>query len=432
MATPRSAERPTAETGFAEPQPAADPAAARLVSLDAYRGFIMLAMASSGLAIPRVVHEMKLTEGFWYHVAGQLEHVPWTGCAAWDLIQPAFMFMVGMAIPYSYARRAARGDSLWSMLGHAAGRALILVALGVFLASTSAKATNFLFTNVLAQIGLGYVFVVLLQGRGVWVQGLSALAILAGYWWLFYRHAVPEIGPSFDRAAWGIPPDWNHLLGGIQAHWNVNVNFAAWFDQRFLNLFPREKAWDFSARAAGYQTLNFVPAIATMIFGLMAGELLRSPRSAKAKLATLVVAGAVLLAAGLALGFTVCPIVKRIWTPAWALFSGGWVLGMLAAFYAVVDVAGYRRWTFPLVVVGMNSIVMYLMAQLMKPWTWSMLKIHIGPLVESAPSQAVLRAAFGLQGFPKELLPIVQAVSVLLVLWLVCVWLHRRKLFVRI
>jgi predicted acyltransferase len=401
----------------------------RLVSLDAYRGFIMLVLASAGLGIPRVAERFE--SGFWPAAASQLQHSAWVGCTPWDLIQPAFMFMVGVAIPYSYAKRQQQGHSFGLLLRHALTRGLVLVLLGVFLASAGARRTDFVFTNVLAQIGLGYVFVVLLRGRGVWLQAAAVLAILAGYWYLFYQYPSPQPGPDFDYAAYGLPPDWP-LLSGVPGHWNKHANFAARFDLWFLNLFPREKPYALKPGDGGYPTLNFIPSMATMILGLMAGELLRSARSAKTKLVLLVLTGVVLMVGALIAGGTVCPIVKRIWTPSWALLSGAYVVWMLAAFYALVDLAGYRRWAFPLAVVGMNSIVIYLMGQLMKGWTWSMLKIHLGPLLTWGPIDRAIRAIFGPAGFNPIYVPIVQSASVLLVFWLICWWLYRQKIFVRI
>jgi len=203
-------------------------------------------------------------------------------------------------------------------------------------------------------------------------------------------------------------------------------------DQWFLNLFPRPEPYRFTPSGGGYQTLNFLPAIATMLLGLMAGELLRSERTPRQKLVTLLVAGSILLSAGMIAGWTVCPVVKRIWTPAWTLFSGGWAVWLLAAFYAVIDVAGWRRWAWPLVVVGMNSILFYLMAQLMHGWTWGMIKIHFGPLMKWGPVDRGLDWLFGPQGFNPVYLPIVESLAVLLAFWLICWWLYQKRLFVRI
>src|SRR5262249_53344071 len=141
-------------------------------------------------------------------------------------------------------------------------------------------------------------------------------------------------------------------LDGFLLHWEKNTNAAAAFDRWFLNLFPRPDGQPFPYNAEGYATLNFVPSVATMIFGVLAGGLLRSGVSPRAKVQTLAVAGALGLVLGSALDTTVCPVVKRIWTPSWAVYSAGWACWILAAFYGLIDVAGWRRWAFPLVVVG--------------------------------------------------------------------------------
>jgi heparan-alpha-glucosaminide N-acetyltransferase len=402
------------EVTAAAPKPEVKPA--RLVSLDAYRGFIMLAMASGGLAIPTVVKtlaEKGQDSPLWRFLAFHTDHVPWIGCSFWDLIQPSFMFMVGVAIPFSYASRRARGDSKGKILFHAIWRALLLVLLAVFLSSSmrgTAPTTNWLFTNVLAQIGLGYVFVFLLHGQGLRVQLGAVAALFVGYTLLFGLYRLPPA--DFDYASVRSLPEQLGTTGWF-AHWNKNTNAAAAFDVWFLNLFPRPKPFEFEP--GGYQTLNFVPSMITMILGLMAGEMLRGPRSRRSKLGILIAAGLGCLALGYLAGMFVCPIVKRIWTPSWAVYSAGWTFLLLAAFYLLIDVAGWRRWAFVFVVVGMNSIAMYCMAQLMKGWVRVRLKMHLNP--------AWFEGTYG---------PIISAAAVLLVLWLVCLWMYRRKLFLRI
>jgi predicted acyltransferase len=152
-----------------------------------------------------------------------------------------------------------------------------------------------------------------------------------------------------------------------------------------------------------------------MILGLIAGEYLRSPRSQGSKFAWLTAAACVCLAVGWLLGQTVCPIVKRIWTPSWVIFSAGWTFAMLAGFYGIIDVLGIKRWSFPLVVVGMNSIAMYCMSQQLKPWVRRNLNIHLGR-----------------SWFIGDYAPVVESVAVLLVLWLICLWLYRQRIFLRI
>jgi len=384
---------------------------ARLMSLDAYRGFIMLAMASSlGGALVQVARNTGHSADPWMKfLIYQFDHAAWTGCAFWDLIQPSFMFMVGVALPYSYASRKARGDSEARIFCHTLVRSLVLIGLGIFLVSNGRKETDFTFVNVLTQIGLGYPFVYLLVNRGRKVQLAMLASILVGYWLAFALYPLPPA--DFD---------WNALkvteaerFDGFFVHWNKNENFAAWFDRWFLNKFPRHERYEFNA--GGYQTLNFVPSMATMLLGLMAGELLRGPRGAGEKLGLLFLAGAVCLGLGQAADLTVCPSIKRIWTPAWALYSSGWTFWMLGGFFAVIDILGYRAWAFPLVVVGMNSIAMYCMAQVMKPWLRQTWQTHLGTNV-----------------FGGDYGPLLQTAAVLFSLWLICYWLYRQRIFIRI
>jgi predicted acyltransferase len=213
-------------------------------------------------------------------------------------------------------------------------------------------------------------------------------------------------------------------MEGVAARWELNTNPAAAFDRWFLNLFPRREPFEF--RAGGGTTLNFIPSVATMLLGVMAANWLRSDRDQSQKLRGLVAAGALLLAAGVALDpsilpgidsnrWTICPIVKRIWTPSYVLYSGGWVMLGLAALYWIVDVRQARRWTFPLVVVGMNSLVMYLLAALASGWTRRSLHTHLGP--------TPFEWTYG---------PIIEALCVLLIFWLICLWLYRQRVFVKI
>src|SRR5262249_42060975 len=121
--------------------------------------------------------------------------------------------------------------------------------------------------------------------------------------------------------------------------------------------------------SSGYPTLNFIPSLATMIFGLMAGEFLRGALPKWKKFLILAGLGVAALAVGKGLDLAgICPIVKVIWTPSWAIFSTGWTLLLLAAFFGVIDVVGLRRWSFPLVVVGMNSILVYVMESMLSGW----------------------------------------------------------------
>jgi predicted acyltransferase len=257
--------------------------------------------------------------------------------------------------------------------------------------------------------------------RSFRTQAITFFAILIGYWLWFYSYPLP--GSSFDYASVGVPQGWRHSEG-IAAHWDLNTNPAAAFDRWFLNLFPRSEPFRF--REGGGTTLNFVPSIATMLLGVMAGCWLRGSGSALQKTRGLVIAGLLLLTAGIALDpaillgvdsmrWTVCPVIKRLWTPSYVLYSGGWVLLVAALLYWIVDIRGMRRWTFPFVVVGMNSILMYLFAALAAGWVRHALYMTVG--------QSAFESTYG---------PIFESLIVLAIGWLVCLTLYQRRIFLKL
>jgi predicted acyltransferase len=401
------------------------PPPGRLVSLDAYRGFVMLFMASSFGSAAKTLGAGSMEVTVWDQIHEAMDHVAWVGCSPWDLIQAAFLFIVGAAMPYAYANRRAKGESWWHQFRHAAWRSAILVVLGIFLASNGSPRTNFVFTNVLSQIGLGYIFVFLLLGRRMRWQMLAIVLILVADWAVFALY--PVAFPKDLIVSNAFPIDWRYQSGFFE-HWEKHANVAADFDQWFLNFFPREQT--FVRNDGGYTTLNFIPSIATMLIGVVAAEWLRTERPARRKIVVLFLAGSFCLIAGHSLGMTICPVVKRLWTPSWVLYSGSWTLWLLAFFYGVIDVAGWKRWAFPLVVVGMNSLAMYMMAQLTRDWTRATLATHLSTVAEWSHywlSPNVPSDPFG--GF---LGPIVSSAAVLGAWWLVCYWLYRRRIFVRI
>lgn len=391
-----------------------DRSVSRMASIDAYRGFVMFLMMAEVLRCCAVARALP-GSAIWKFLCQHQSHVAWTGCTLHDLIQPSFSFLVGVALPFSLAARAARGQSALRMTGHAAVRALVLVLLGVFLRSTHAEQTNWTFEDTLSQIGLGYLFLFLIGRRPVRDQWIALAVILAGYWVAFALYPLPA--SNFDYAKVGVPADWPYHATGLAAHWNKNSHLAWAFDSWFLNLFPRAKPW--VANVGGYCTLSFIPTLGTMVLGLLAGGVLHSDRTSGAKLRWLTIAGAACLAAGWALGeWGVCPVVKRIWTPSWTLYSGGWCCLLLAAFYLVLDVAGLRRWSFPLLVIGMNSIAAYCMAHLFDGFIDKNLTTHLG------------KGLFGFTGPAYE--PFMHGAATLFVLWLLLLWMYRRKLFLRV
>lgn len=422
----------------------------RNIAVDAYRGFVMLLMMAEVLRLSRVADAFpgnRILGVLAYHQS----HVEWAGCSLHDLIQPSFSFLVGVALPYSLARRLAAGANPGALFVHALWRSLVLIALGIFLRSMDSSRTYFTFEDTLTQIGLGYPFLFLLGllsgGRDMHADASPAFGhrpsaigdrasafggrpwdgrtgdrllwaalavVLAGYWlaWAFY----PVPGPGFDYQAVGVPPDWPHHYSGLAAHWNKNAHLGNAFDQWFLNLFPRETP--FVAHGGGYLTLSFIPTLGTMILGLIAGRWLRAS-APSIPLRRLILAGVIGLAAGSLLHVAgINPVVKRIWTPSWTLFSGGWCFLLLAAFCWIIEVRQYRRWAFPLVVIGLNSIAAYMIAHLFEDFIVSSFRIHLGPSV------------FAWLGSGWE--PLLQGLTVLGIYWLMLLWMYQRKVFLRI
>jgi heparan-alpha-glucosaminide N-acetyltransferase len=389
-------------------------AGSRVGSIDAYRGFVMFLMMAEVLALARVAKALP-DSGVWQWLAYHQTHVAWRGCSLHDLIQPSFSFLVGVALPFSLANRQKRGEPLWFSLAHAAWRAAILIFLGIFLRSVGRPSTNFTFEDTLTQIGLGYLPLFLIGLGPPKLRWAVLMLILVGYWAAFALYPLPA--DDFDYAAAGVTQDWEHNAPGFAAHWNKNTNAAWAFDRWFLNLFHRQQP--FLNNGGGYATLSFIPTLATMVLGLIAGGWLRADTSASRKIAWMALAGII----GLAVGYAadrcgLCPNVKRIWTPSWVLFSGGWCFLLLAAFYLVIDVAGLAAWSYPLRVVGANSIAAYLIAHLFGEFIRNSFRTHLGPDV------------FRTWGEAYE--PFFSGVAVLTVYWLILWWMYRRKIFLRV
>ena len=462
----------------------------------------MLAASGFGIArLARLPENAAAWKVFDYDTFQQLSfhftHPAWesivgdAGVSFWDLIQPAFMFMVGVAMPFSYARRSARGDSGFWRGCHALLRAAILVLLGVFLYSQSHARTNWIFTNVLAQIGLGYFFAYLLLGWRSLVQISALVVILAGYWLFFYMNppTPPTEGDVDAKEAISESIANGEAYEGRFAPWSKNGNAASEFDNWFLPQLrtvsekpekedetdsntevvltakgespdaPEEqpsedatideahvpeaeetepsewkaiaRAWFFSnpepyePNGGGYATLSFIPSIGTTLLGILCGQLLITGQGRWRNLLTLIIVGVVCIGLGVAAHHTICPIVKRIWTPSWVLFSGGYVILMLAAFYFVFDILPLRWLAFPLAVVGMNSIAFYMMGQLLRPWvTNKIVHIHLAGILEYAFGPQIL-ADDGLR-------LITEPTAAFAVFWLVGLWMYRNRYFVRV
>lgn len=363
-----------------EPQPPKmAPAAGRLVSLDAYRGFIMLLLASSGFGLAVLANYPH-----WAWLAHQVDHAPWEGCTFWDLIQPAFTFMVGVAMPFAFARRMANGDTTWGLFRHVASRAILLIVLSNIYSNWGSHPRErlvFQLINVLCQIAIGYVLCFLILRLPFRLQVAAAAAMLAGHWALFA------------------------LFPGPQGAFSQTGNIGALIDLKLLGYnYP-----------GYYTTINCIGNAVTILFGCWAGMLLQSDRPHAGKLKVLIACALAGFAIGLALQ-PFNPMVKRLWTASFTFFSAGWVILMLAAFYWLIEVKQVKKWAFPFIVLGMNSIFIYSLGQIgLKGWLDRGLRNFTGDF-----------KVFG------DLGAIPQHILVLAGLWYVCYWLYRRKIFLKI
>jgi len=332
----------------------------RLVSLDAYRGLIMICLISVGFGLAAFEGHPYL--GF---LARQVEHVPWEGLVFWDLIQPAFMFMVGVAMPFAYAKRRSLGQSHQKIFRHAVQRALLLILIANMIGTIHSGEPTIGFINVLNQIAIGYLLAFFLINQSYLVQGIAAGSILLVYTlvWVLYP---------------GNGPDGPWAMG--------YANLGADFDQ-----------WLLGRTYSGYYVgLNAIPSTATILFGMMCGKLVGSKLPSSRIMKILGLAGIAGILTGLALSPAV-PIIKRIWTASFTLYSAGFVILGLLFFYWAVEVKGWTRWTYVLVVVGMNSIFAYIIFQLARSSVEEAWLAFIRPLVETTwPYGSVLHSLLSL------------------------------------
>ena len=387
----------------------------RVASVDVYRGFVMLLMMAEVLSLQDVAKALP-DSTFWRFIGFNQSHVPWTWLSLHDMIQPSFTFLVGVVLPYSIASRKNKGASFGNILGHTIKRSFILIFLGIFLRSMHSEQTYWTFEDTLTQIGLGYTFLVLISLYSQRVQIGMLVFILVAYWLAFALYPLP--GADFNYTAAGATANWEHNLSGFAAHWNKNTNFAWAFDQWFMNIFPRENPFLFNS--GGYSTLSFIPTLGTMVLGLLAGNILNSSVTARKKLNSFVMYGAGLILLGAIIHFAgINPIVKRIWTPAWTIFSGGICFLFLAMFYGLIDLKDRKKGSFFLMVIGVNSIAAYVIADGgMRNVINDSLFIHLGKNFDQilGPAYATL----------------ISGGLVLFFEWLILYWMYKKKLFIKI
>lgn len=394
----------------------------RIGSIDAYRGMVMFLLMAEALQLGQMAKNFPESE-FWKTLAYHQTHLEWISCSVkekimpslHDMIQPSFSFLVGVSLPFSLLSRRAKGQSKLKIWAHAAWRSLLLVGLGIFLRSVGRKQTNFTFEDTLSQIGLGYLFLFGLAFYSRKIQWAALGLILVAYWALFAFYPAP--GSNFDYKAAGVPEGWPHLMMGFESHWNINSNPAWAFDLWFLNLFPRETPFAFNR--GGYSTISFIPTLGTMILGLIAGGMMTGNMPSWKIGLQFALLGLILLAFGIGLGeLGLCPVVKKIWTPSWTLFSGGICFLFLSFWVMACDALNLNDFFWPVRIIGANCIFVYVVIHWWNGFIQKNLKTHLG------------ENAFKIFGDGYE--PVVAGAATMLVYWLILVWMDKNRVRIRI
>jgi heparan-alpha-glucosaminide N-acetyltransferase len=406
-------------TSIHSPISAARELKTRIASIDIYRGIVMFLM------LAEMLHLYKLKDGMpadsWYSkpfewLAFHTTHVAWRGCSLHDMIQPSFTFLVGAAMAFSLTSRSQSGQSWSARFGHALWRSVVLVFLGIFLRSLGKNDTNFTFDDTLTQIGLGYWILFLLSNLTTRSLVAALILILLGYWLAFVMYPAPAV--DFPYSTYGVPETWKEHATGIASHFNKNSNLAWAVDRWWMNLFYREKPFAFSS--GGYATLSFIPTLGTMLLGLLAGRVLLAPIHDQKKQQWLWGLGLVCLAVAWSMeAIGLCPIVKRIWTPSWVLWSGGICFMALALLNAICDMA--------------NSIAAYVMSWTLEDPIQKAIDRHFGWLITRLDSglQSLLQVFLDIERVATTR-PLLIGMVTLAVIWLVLHWMYRRKLFIKI
>jgi len=350
----------------------------RIYSLDVFRGFTMVCMIAEGFGLLYFLNRPVIGP-----IAQQFRHRDWQGMNAWDLVQPFFMFIVGAVMPIAFQRRWEAGETWRASLLHVLRRSALLILCGLVARSIQANKPVLDLINVLAQIAFTYLVAFLVLRRSWKVQALTAFGLLVAHWALYqFAQAPGVIGP-----------------------WVKDGNLGWYLDRLVLH-----KNWNGS-----YATINCLSSAANTIFGVMAGYLIISPLPVKRKAQILAAAGVGGILIGLALN-PVIPIIKKIWTPSFAIYSAGFTLLALLFFYWVCDVKKSRGWAKVFLVVGSNSIFIYLFHEILHRWLNQTALVFTGWTIN-------------LWG------PLGQALTAWVVILFevyVCYWLYRRKIFFKL
>jgi predicted acyltransferase len=317
-----------------------------------------------------------------------MSHAEWEGFRPWDLIMPLFLFVVGVVMPFAFNKRLARGDSKRRLYFHIVKRTVILwilgmIAQGHLLEYDSSKL--YIYSNTLNAIAAGYFIsaIVILNMRLVG-QILTTAILLLVFWALMMLVPVPGQGQV--------------LLAG-------DANLALHIDKFILGR---------CYGGGGYTwILSSMTFACTVMLGVMAGHLLRCEKNARAKVLYLTAAGIGCLLMAV-LWHNWFPIIKRIWSSSFVLFSGGLCYLLLALFYLVIDVWGYKKWAFGFVVIGMNAIAVYMATHVFN-------FRHIGDIFVD-----------GLDKYVGNWSPFIHAVAAFVVIWLIMWWMYRKRSFIKI
>ncbi len=361
----------------------------RLYSLDALRGFDMFWIMGAEDFFHELMVATKHPAAIW--IATQLSHVEWNGFRFYDLIFPLFLFMSGVSTPYSVGRELEKGTDKSKLLRRIIKRGLILVVLGIIYNNGLhiKPLEEIRFPSVLGRIGIAYMFACIIylyasqRFQYVWFVG-----ILVGYWLLLKFTSAP-----------GFP------MGDL----SMEGNFASWVDRTILPGRLHRGIHDPEGLVSAF------PAIGTGLLGIFAGNFLKnSTIDIKRKAPSLALAGVVCLIVG---GFwdLFFPINKNLWSSSFVLYVGGCSLLLLAVFYFVIDVLGYRRWAFFFMIIGVNSILIYMSGKFID-WYYT--------------SKGVFQWMADLAG--EHYYEVVLAGGIIAVKWGFLWFMYRNKIFLRV
>ncbi len=327
-AQPATIAGPRTKTGYLAEGVRGDPGK-RLVSLDAFRGATIAAML------------LVNNPGSWSHVYAPLRHAEWHGWTPTDLIFPFFLYIMGVAMTYSFAKRRKTGQDDMALLKKIVKRSLVLIALGLVLHGFPRYDIGSMrFPGVLQRIGLAYLVaapIVAYTGWRVWAAVTAA--VLLGYWALLMF----------------VPPP-----GGAAGVLLPGQDLGAWLDRA---VFGTEHLWSQSRTWDPEGLLSTLPAVGTVLTGALTGKWLRSGRGSWKIVTGLAAAGAVALGLGLLWGLAF-PINKSLWTSSYVLFTSGFAAVLLALFYFLIDMKGRGLWAKPFVIYGMNAIAAFFLSSL--------------------------------------------------------------------